>query len=108
MLEISTGKIVRVIALSREFGPDSGHLRNYISGLNEDEQVSLVALMWVGRDSFDAEELDEALRTARRERSAPTEDYLSGMPELPDFLEDGMEAIGIDVAHEEDHLRERD
>lgn len=107
MLEISTGKVVRVIALAREYGPDSNYLRDYISGLNIDEQVSLVALCWIGRESFSEDELDEALDTARRERSAPTEDYLSGMPELANFLEDGMDALGLNVAHEEDHLRER-
>ncbi|RYH09648.1 DUF3775 domain-containing protein [Tropicimonas sp. IMCC6043] len=107
MLEISTGKVVRVIALARELGPDSTHLRDYISGLNVDEQVSLVALCWIGRDSFSADELEDALDTARRERSAPTEDYLSGMPELANFLEDGMDALGMNVAHEEDHLRDR-
>ena len=107
MLEISTGKIVRIIALAREWGPDNSYLRDYISGLNEDEQVSLVALFWIGRDSFSADELDEALDTARSERSARTEDYLAGMPELANFLEDGMDALGMNVAHEEDHLRER-
>lgn len=108
MLNISTGKLVRVIALAREFGPESPYLRDYISGLNEDEQIGLVACMWIGRESFAAEELAEALGTARRERTAPTEDYLAGMPELADFLEDGMEALGVNVAHEEDHLRQRD
>ncbi|MFV0333073.1 MAG: DUF3775 domain-containing protein [Tropicimonas sp.] len=108
MLEISTGKVVRIIALSREYGPDSGYLRDYISGLNEDEQISLVALCWIGRDSFSADEVEDAMDTARRERSAPTEDYLAGMPELANFLEDGMDALGLNVAHEEDHLRERD
>lgn len=108
MLEISTGKVVRVIALAREYGPDNAHLRDYISGLNVDEQVSLVAICWIGRESFGVDELDDALDTARRERVAPTEDYLTGMPELADFLEDGMDALGLDVAHEEDHLRERD
>lgn len=108
MLDISTGKVVRVIALARELGPENPHLKDYISGLNVDEQVSLVALCWIGRESFAAEELEDALYTARRERVAPTEDYLTGMPELADFLEDGMDAIGLNVAHEEDHLRERD
>lgn len=107
MLEISTGKVVRVIALAREYGPDNAHLKDYISGLNIDEQVSLVALCWIGRDSFSADELEDALDTARHERSAPTEDYLSGMPELANFLEDGMDALGLSVAHEEDHLRDR-
>jgi len=77
MLDISNGKVVRVIFLAREYGPESPHLHDYISGLNEDEQVSLVAIMWIGRDSFDADEVAEAIATARTERTAPTEDYLS-------------------------------
>ncbi len=107
MPDISTNKVVRVIFLAREYGPESPHLHDYISGLNEDEQASLVAIMWVGRDSFDAEDWDEALETARTEATAPTEDYLSGIPELPDHLEAGLEALGIDVADAEDHFRDR-
>jgi hypothetical protein len=105
MLNISTGKIVRVIFLCREYGPDSTHLADYISGLNEDEQTSLVALMWVGRDSFDADDLGEAIETARIEATAPTEQYLSGIPDLAELLESGMEALGMDVADVEDHFR---
>lgn len=104
MLDISNAKVVRVIFLAREHGPESSHLRDYISGLNEDEQVSLVAIMWIGRDSFDADDVAEAVATARAERSAPTEDYLSGMPELPDYLESGLEALGVDVSEVEDRM----
>lgn len=104
MLDISTGKIVRVIFLCREYGPESHQLSDYISGLNTDEQVSLVALMWIGRETFAADELDEALETARTEATAPTEQYLSGMPGLPEYLESGLEALGIDVTDAEDHM----
>jgi len=107
MLEISPGKIVRVIALSREFGADSPRLRDFISGLNDDEQSSLVAVMWIGRDTFDASELEEAIETAVSEASAPTEDYLSGIPDLAEHLEAGMDALGIDVTDEEDDLHGR-
>ena len=55
MLDINDGKIVRVIMLTREFGPDSTRLHDYIEGLNADEAASLVAVMWVGRGSFEAE-----------------------------------------------------
>lgn len=106
MPDISTGKVVRIIFLAREYGPDSRHLHDYISGLNEDEQANLVALMWVGRDTFDSDDWEEALSTARSERTAPTEEYLMGIPELPDYLEAGLEAMGIDVTDAEDHLRE--
>jgi hypothetical protein len=106
MLDISTVKVVRVIALAREYGPDSRQLTDYVSGLNEDEQVSLVVCMWIGRETFSVDELDEAIETARNERTAPTEDYLGGIPELADFLEAGMEELGLDVTDEEDRLRE--
>ena len=104
MLEISTGKIVRVIMLSREYGPGSRQLVNYISGLNDDEKVNLVALMWVGRESFEAKDLEDAKSTARSEATAPTEQYLSGIPSLAEHLENGLDALGVDVADVEDHM----
>jgi hypothetical protein len=106
MLDISTGKVVRVIALAREYGPDHPRLVDYLAGLNEDEQASLVVAMWIGREDFDASEVDEALATARAERTTPTETYLAGTPQLADYLEAGMEALGLDVTEEEDHLRD--
>ncbi|MEM1428162.1 MAG: DUF3775 domain-containing protein [Pseudomonadota bacterium] len=106
MLDISTGKVVRVIALARDLGPDHPRLIDYISGLNEDEQISLVACMWVGRESFEAAEVEEAMRVAAQERTSPTETYLAGEPGLADYLEAGMEALGLDVTEEEDHLRD--
>ena len=104
MIEISSGKIVRVAMLCREFGPDSPRLADYIAGMNEDEQASLVAVMWIGRGSFEAEEIDEVISEAKREATAPTEQYLSGIPGLAEHLEAGMDALGIDVTDEEDDL----
>src|SRR3990170_8523590 len=69
-------------------------LKGFIRDLNEDEQVSLVALAWIGRGSFAPEELDEALATARAERTNRTEDYLLGMPLLPHHLEEGLDRLG--------------
>ncbi|MEQ3625885.1 MAG: DUF3775 domain-containing protein [Celeribacter sp.] len=106
MLEISTGKVVRVIALAREYGPDNRQLRNYVASLNEDEQVSLVAVTWIGRESFDADEAEDAMRTAREEMTPPVDGYLARIPNLADYLEDGMDALGIGVADAEDHLRD--
>lgn len=104
MLDIANSKVVRVIALAREYGPDHPRLTDYIAGLNEDEQISLVACTWIGRESFDASEVGEAIQTAREERTSPTETYLASMPELADYLESGMEALGLDVSDEEDDL----
>ena len=104
MLEISTGKIVRVIALTREYGSSSRRLHEYIGGMNDDEKVSLVALMWVGRESFGTAELEEVKNVARLEATAPTEDYLSDIPNLAEYLENGLDALGIDVTDAEDHM----
>ena len=81
-------------------------LKTFIADLNEDEQASLVALTWIGRGSYTAEELDEALATARAERVNPTEDYLMGIPMLADYLSEGLDRLGYSVEDaEEDALR---
>ena len=77
-------------------------LKEFIRDLNVDEQASLVALAWIGRGSFTPEELDEALSTARAERTNRTEDYLLGMPLLPDYLEEGLDRLGYSVEDAED------
>jgi len=79
-------------------------LKGFIRDLNEDEQVSLVALAWIGRGSFAPEELDEALATARAEHTNRTEDYLLGMPLLPDYLEEALDRLGYSVEDAEDSL----
>ena len=77
-------------------------LKSFIQDMNEDEQASLVALAWIGRGSFAPEELDEAVATARAERTNRTEDYLLGMPLLPDYLEEGLDRLGYSVEDTED------
>ncbi len=119
MLEISPEKLAHVIIRAREYdsgvnawahsGQRTGHgtraeLAEFIAGLNEDEQASLIAVMWIGRDTFDAEDLVEAITTAKTERRSPTEDYLMGEPQLADYLEAGMEALGISPEAAEDEL----
>lgn len=120
MLQITPDKIAHIIIRAREY--DSGvdawahggerrqygtrtELHDFIEGLNEDEQASLVAVMWIGRDSFDASELAEAIGTAKAERTSPTEDYLMGEPRLADLLEAGMDALGISPEDAEDDLQ---
>ncbi len=104
MLEISNAKIARVIFLTREYGPDSNHLTDYISGLNYDEKSSLVALMWVGRESYEPEDIEKAKADAEAEATAPTERYLAGIPDLSEHLENGLDRLGIDVTEVEDRM----
>lgn len=129
MLEISIRKIARVIIRARaldakvarwdspgdaadgdtilETRPGDGmesELRQYISDLNDDEQASLVAVMWIGRGTYDAAELAEAIETAKQEKTSPTESYLMGVPMLSDFLEDGLDALGYSVEEAEEGI----
>jgi Protein of unknown function (DUF3775) len=69
----------------------------FISGLNEDEQAHLVAIAWIGRGTFEPEEFDEAVETARNERVNSTARYLLGMPLLADYLEEGLDKLGYSV-----------
>ncbi|MGA7545988.1 MAG: DUF3775 domain-containing protein [Methyloceanibacter sp.] len=82
--------------------PTQAELKGFIRDLNEDEQASLVALAWIGRGSYTPAELDEALKTARAERTNRTEDYLLGMPLLPDYLEEALDGLGYSIEDAED------
>ena len=77
--------------------PTRTELSSFIDSLNEDERISLVALMWIGRSTFEAEELAEALETARAENVNSTSGYLIGIPLLADYLEEGLEKLGFVV-----------
>jgi hypothetical protein len=77
-------------------------LKEFIHDLNEDEQVSLVALAWIGRGSFGPDEFEDAVETARAERTARTADYLTGMALLPDYLEEALDRLGYSVEDAED------
>ena len=74
--------------------PVAEEIRGVIEDLNEDEQVELVALIWVGRGDFTAAEWEEALTAARERHTGPSSTYLLGMPLLGDLLEEGFTALG--------------
>jgi len=104
MLEISARKVAQVAMMGRELERAEGELRGFVDRLSEDEQAELVAIMWIGRESFFAEELQEAIATAREEATTPCADYLIGTPHLSDHLENGLDALGISATDAEDDL----
>ena len=104
MLDITVRRVANVILMAREMDRAEGELRAFIDRLSEEEQVSLVALMWIGRGSFDADELDEAKATAASEATTPTADYLLGSPHMSDHLENGLDALGLSASDDEDDL----
>jgi hypothetical protein len=81
-----------------------GELAAFISGLNEDEQNSLVALTWIGRGTYTAEQFEEAASTAREERVNPTGVYLMGLPLLSEYLAEGLELMGGSAVDAEEDL----
>lgn len=123
VLEIAPEKVAHVIIKAREFDakvgawdasaedgdaaenpsailedlandPTAAEIAGFIDALNDDEQAHLVALAWVGRGTYEAEEFDEAVETARSEQINATASYLLGLPLLSDYLEEGLEKLG--------------
>lgn len=103
-MELSERKLAQIILMGHELSRAEGELRAFVDRLNEDEQAELVAIFWIGRGSFEAEDYAEALSTARSEATTPTADYLLGSPHFADHLEAGAEALGIDVSDDEEDL----
>jgi hypothetical protein len=77
-----------------------GELRAFLRGLNVDEQADLVALVWLGRGDFEPEEWKDAARTARERGGVSTADYLLGIPNLPDLLDEGLAALDLSCVDE--------
>ena len=62
-MEISVRKVAQVILMGHELDRAEGELRAFLDRLNEDEATELVALFWIGRGSFEADDWDEAVAT---------------------------------------------
>jgi hypothetical protein len=69
-------------------------LRNTINDLEPDQQICLVALMWLGRGDFAIDEWSDALEQARDAYNARTAEYLIATPLVADYLEEGLNAHG--------------
>ena len=122
-LAISPEKVAAIIAKARQFDvkdvvtdPDSGsnasddammsvledhpadpsraELAAMIRGLNEDEQIDLVALAWLGRGDGDIDDWQDIRREADRAHNRRTARYLIGIPLLSDYLEEALSQFG--------------
>jgi hypothetical protein len=125
MPDINTDKVCFLIVKAREFDvktgvddpdPDNDSSENYnrdelldftddptlqeikmfVDDLNEDEQIDLVALMWLGRGDYDTSEWEDARTEAIRARDehGHTAEYLLGAPLLGDYLEEALSQFG--------------
>lgn len=132
-LEIAVEKVCYIIIKAREFDAkeegdeDSGsntaddgereilldfpddptylELRSFLESLNHDEFVDLLALVWLGRGDYTVEEWQEVIAEARGIVDKKAPEYLLGIPLLADFLEEGLNALGLSCEDEErEHL----
>ncbi len=69
-------------------------LAAFIDAMDEDEQCELVALAWIGRGEFTAEEWKTAVAEARSRRDRPTSQYLLENPMLASHLDYGLAEFG--------------
>ncbi len=121
MPEISVDKVCFVVAKSRELlaedvgaQPDGSNsaddrfaavltdagdrparqeLVEFINALDADELDALVALAWIGRGDFERADWRAAVKSAGERREGDTAKYLTGLPLLPDYLEDALSAF---------------
>lgn len=85
--------------------PVVAEIRTLVDSLNEDEQVDLVALMWLGRTDGTADDWTALRVEAMAAHSEHTADYLLGTPLLGDFLADGLDRLGYNCDEfEREHL----
>lgn len=132
-LTISPEKVSYIIVLAKEFDakdvltdPDEGsdaaddkeigvlednpddpsydELVSFINDLNDDEQIDLVALAWLGREENTEADWPALHAEARRAHNARTADYLLGTPLLADYLADGLATLGYEPEEEESDL----
>ncbi len=130
-LSISPEKVFFIVSKSRQFDSESGgsgvildsgdddmsygrggrgedtdraELAGFIRDLNVDEQIDLVALMWLGRGDGDLSNWRDLRAQAAQAHNRRTASYLIGTPMLADYLEESMVQFGKSFEEFEEHL----
>lgn len=86
---------------ARRSNPTYDELVAAINDLNIDERNELIALCWLGRGDFAADEWKEALAEAAERNRGHAARYLTGMPLLGDHLEEGLDMLGLSCEGED-------
>ncbi|GAB5467583.1 MAG: DUF3775 domain-containing protein [Rhodospirillales bacterium] len=75
--------------------PVGDEITAFVDTLNVDEQIDLVALLWLGRDGSSAEDWNRLRTEASRASNEHTATYLMGTPLLGDYLSNGLALLGL-------------
>jgi hypothetical protein len=92
----------------RSDDPTADELTSWISDLTDTQKAELVALFWLGRDDGDPSDFNDLVNEARghhRKGKGYTARYLLGSPLFGDFIEEGLERMGINTAELESTIR---
>jgi hypothetical protein len=84
----------REILEDRPDDPTLQELTGAIEALNQDEVMDIVALTWIGRGDYVAAQWDEVRADAGERLNERVADYLTGIPLLADYLEEGLAQFG--------------
>ncbi len=71
--------------------------RALVGDLEPDQQMEVVALLWLGRGDYTAEEWEQAVLDARDAWNPRTADYLIAHPMLADQIEEGLQLLGYEL-----------
>jgi hypothetical protein len=96
----SDDRMVSVLE-ARNSDPVAQEIREFVNALDEDQQIDLVALTWVGRGDYGIAEWRDAREQAAAAHNERTADYLLGLPLLSEFLEDALSDTGRSCEDEE-------
>ncbi len=93
----------KAVGVLEDFADDATleELKGAIEQLSDDESRDLIAIMWTGRGDYDKATWDEAKRQANTIPPRDRSRYLIGTPMLADYLEQGLDELGIPVPEAE-------
>jgi hypothetical protein len=78
----------------REDDPTRMQMVEFVAGLNVEEQVDLLALIYLGRGDFGLVEWSDAVSEAGDRIAAGDPDFMIGDRALPLYLAEALEAFG--------------
>lgn len=93
---------MRAVLEDHSDDPVRTELSSAIWALNEDAQVDLVAMTWLGRGDGGISDWPALRGEAARGHNTRTADYLLGIPLLADYLEEALAQFGLSCADVED------
>jgi hypothetical protein len=85
------------VEVLEDYGDDPvvEEITSFIDAMSVDEQVDLVAMMWLGRDDYTIADWPSVREEAARAHNERTAQYLLGTPMLGDLLEEGLSMLGF-------------